>query len=79
MARHLFIVSRDHPWLYTYLLERFEGDTNVHVILDRRARERRAGGWTQGWSREDRRTRERRRAVPAEEDLGRRSHYIVEL
>jgi hypothetical protein len=41
MPRHLFIVSRDHQELYTYLTERFADDPKVSVILDRRVGERR--------------------------------------
>jgi hypothetical protein len=41
MARYLFVVSRQHRALYDYLLERFSGDPNAQVILDRRRGERR--------------------------------------
>ncbi|HEX9821826.1 MAG TPA: hypothetical protein VGD07_19665 [Methylomirabilota bacterium] len=37
MARYLFIVSRRDPGLLAFLRERFAGDANVEVILDRRA------------------------------------------
>lgn len=36
VARTLFIVSRRHTDLYEYLKERFAGDEQVEVILDRR-------------------------------------------
>jgi hypothetical protein len=75
-VRHLFIVSRDHPWLYTHLTERFERDPNVTVILDRRIADRRAVTSSVA---ADRRRRERRRPVAPDDDLRRRSHYIVEL
>ena len=78
MVRHLFVVSRDHPWLYRHLLERFEDDRNVEVILDRRVGERRAVSLTLGRHRNRRKTH-RRRAIPPEDDLRVRSHYIVEL
>ena len=42
MARYLFLVSRHHPRLYEYLIERFHDDPNVAVVLDRRSGERRA-------------------------------------
>ena len=77
MVQHFFIVSRDHPWLYAYLMERFADDRNVQVILDRRLRERRVGALAAGMPQE-RRKNERRRPIPIEEDLGQRSHYIVE-
>ena len=41
MARHLFIVAREHARLYHDLVERFRDDTNVRVILDRRQGDRR--------------------------------------
>lgn len=78
VVRHHFIVSREHPWLYAYLLERFEGDPNVTVILDRRLADRRIVSSTVPIPRE-RRITDRRRPVPPEDDLHVRSHYIVEL
>jgi hypothetical protein len=36
MPRYLFIVSRCEPALFAFLQERFAGDENVQVILDRR-------------------------------------------
>jgi len=41
MARYIFIVSLRHQALYDYLLQRFSGDPNAQVILDRRRGERR--------------------------------------
>ena len=41
MARHLFIVAREHARLYHDLVDRFRDDTNVRVILDRRQGDRR--------------------------------------
>jgi hypothetical protein len=62
--------------LYAHLVERFEHDPNVNVILDRRVMERRvAASAVPG----DRRRSDRRRAVSSEDDLRTRSHYIVEL
>jgi len=77
-VRYMFIVSRDHAWLHRYLVERFNDDPDIEVILDRRVGERRmqqAAVPTQ----HERRRRERRRAVPPQDDLRVRSHYIVEL
>jgi hypothetical protein len=76
--RHVFIVSRDHPWLYRHLVERFQDDPDVHVILDRRIAERRIAQSTAP-QQSERRQKERRRAVPPEDDLRTRSHYIVEM
>ena len=36
MIRHLFILSRRDPDLYSYLRERFAGDPAVELIVDRR-------------------------------------------
>lgn len=74
--RHLFIVSRAHPWLYAHLRERFLDDQNVDVILDRRLADRRASAVA---TPHDRRKGDRRRALSEDEDLRIRSHYIVEL
>jgi hypothetical protein len=76
VLRHLFVVSREHVWLYTHLRERFEDDPNVGVILDRRVGERRSASMA---TRHERRERERRRPPSPEEDLTVHSHYIVEL
>jgi hypothetical protein len=76
--RHVFVVSRDHSWLYRHLVERFQDDPDVHVIMDRRVAERRVGPSASAPQHERRQT-ERRRTVPPEDDLGSRSHYIVEV
>ena len=77
MVRHVFIVSRAHPWLYSHLLERFSDDPNVLVVLDRRLAERRRGQST--CLHPERRKGDRRRTVRPEDDLHTRSHYIVEI
>jgi hypothetical protein len=72
--RYLFIISRNHPWLYTDLLERFRDDANVEVILDRRVSERRTAAVPgQG----EKRKKDRRRPVSPNDDLRVRSYYIV--
>lgn len=73
MARHLFIVSRDHTGLYHDLVERFRDDKNVQVILDRR----RDGG--NAASDSERREGERRSRSEIDEELRTRSHVIVTL
>jgi len=78
MARHLFIVSREHPRLYEYLVARFQDDANVSVIVDRRAADRRAPG-SGVFSGTDRRSRDRRQPIPPHDDLRLRSHRIVTL
>ena len=74
--RHLFIVAREHPWLYGHLRERFEDDADVDVILDRRVGERRTTARETSY---ERRNVDRRRPLSENEDLRVRSHYIVEL
>lgn len=65
--RYLFVVSRQHPQLYELLVERFQDDRNVEVILDRRAgRTAHAGAYGAG----DRRQR-------PEDELNLRSHLII--
>jgi len=43
VARHLFIVSRQSPDLYSYLAQEFSSEPDVTVILDRRQHEPQAG------------------------------------
>jgi hypothetical protein len=43
VVAHLFIVSRQEPELFQYLLQEFASEEDVHVILDRRLAERRRG------------------------------------
>jgi hypothetical protein len=74
MARHLFIVSRNHQDLYTYLCERFANDPNVEVILDRRhgqRRQRMVSGLP------ERRARDRRGRPEADAELVTHSHVIL--
>ena len=66
-ARYLFVVSQQHPNLYELLVERFQDDKNVEVILDRRAA---AQEPAEAHGPEDRRQRPRN-------ELGLRSHLIV--
>jgi hypothetical protein len=76
--RYKFVVSREHQWLYGHLLERFQDDPDVDVVLDRRVAERRIER-PAGHPHRERRQAERRRAVAPDDDLRVRSHYIVEL
>jgi hypothetical protein len=71
MTRHLFILSRRDPELYSYLKERFAGDAAVEVIVDRRHTE---SGPTPGSSGVD-----RRRRPDADAELLTRSYTIVTL
>jgi len=75
MARHLFIVSRQHPRLYEYLVERFRDDGKVTVLVDRRGGERRRA--TPDRSTAERRGSDRRQGRPVDDNLNVRSHLIV--
>src|SRR5436305_2072424 len=77
-VRYLYIVSREHRWLYRHLVERFQDDPDVEVILDRRVGERRTEP-TASPTAQERRRSERRRPISPDDDLRVRSHYIIEL
>ena len=66
-ARYVFVVSRQHPALYELLVERFQDDKNVEVILDRRATTRKSAGQ---YGADERRCR-------PQNELNLRSHLIV--
>jgi hypothetical protein len=75
MARHLFIVSRDHADLQVHLQERFKGDDKVEVIVDRRKAERRR---TAANTRDvERRRGDRRANSGVDAELRSRSHVVV--
>jgi len=76
MARALFIVSRGHHDLYTYLRERFAGDEAVEVVLDRRIRNRRQHDTV--WPVERRRA-DRRSHPEIDAELRIRSHAVLTL
>ena len=67
--RYLFVVSRKHRELYELLIERFQDDQNVEIILDRRAATQESADVH---SPDDR----RQRRSPAD-DLNLRSHLII--
>ena len=76
MTRHVFILSRRVPELYSYLKERFAGDAAVEVILDRRhaqaAPVERPFAIGRGG-------RDRRQRPEADAELLTRSHTIVTI
>jgi hypothetical protein len=41
VPQHLFIVSREHPDLHSYLSREFSQEPGVHVMFDRRQADRR--------------------------------------
>jgi hypothetical protein len=76
MTRHLFVLSRRDPELYSYLKERFAGDRAVEVVLDRRHAERRQ---VQAPSPIERRRQSRRTRPGADAELLTRSHTIITI
>lgn len=68
--RYLFIVSRQEPALFALLQERFAGDANVEVILDRRAQEAPPSGPPPV---------ERRRRPEVNEEIRARGYAVVSL
>jgi hypothetical protein len=77
VIRTLFIVSRRHTDLYDYLKDRFAGDDQVEVILDRRgASEGQAARPTAGAAT---RSAERRCRPEVDAELRSRSHAVVTL
>jgi hypothetical protein len=76
MGRNVFIVSRRHRDLYTYLRERFASDPAVEVILDRRFGQRRQ---RQAPVEPERRRAERRQRPEVEIELQTRSHAIITI
>jgi hypothetical protein len=77
MARHLFLVSRRDVRLYEYLVERFQDDRNVEVILDRRVAPRRRR--TDAYGGPERRRSQRRTRSEIDAELQVRSHVILTL
>jgi hypothetical protein len=76
MARNLFIVSRYHPDLFSYLKERFNGDDAVEIILDRRSRQRRHRHEAPNV---ERRRCDRRCRPEVDAELRTRSHAILTI
>jgi hypothetical protein len=63
----LFVVSRKHPELFELLVERFQDDNKVEVVLDRRVATK---------ERDDAASDRRQRRSP-NDDLTRRSHLVI--
>jgi hypothetical protein len=76
MARFVYIVSRRHPKLFEYLLQRFSDDPNVQVILDRRRAERRQA---EAPVRFERRRVDRRQQRDLSQELRGRSVAVVTI
>ena len=76
MARHIFVVSVQHPALYDYLLQRFADDPSARVVLDRRRIERRRAAIAVT---RERRQGDRRQRPDLSEELRRRSVAVVTI
>ena len=63
--RYLFVVSRQHEQLFELLVERFQGDQNVEVVLDRRV------------AMSEHEMDDRRQRRSPRDDLSVRSHLII--
>ena len=75
--RHLFIVSRETPYLANYMREEFRDETGVEVFVDRRLNgERRA---TPRPVDVDRRSGERRRRKEIDRQLRESFHALVTI
>lgn len=57
---HLFIVSRQQPDLYSYLLREFSEEADVRIVLDRRYGERRQPKERRNGDNDERRLNDRR-------------------
>jgi hypothetical protein len=78
VTRHLFIVSRREPDLFSYLAREFSAEPEVTVILDRRHGERRTDG-AHGAAQENRRQAERRLRTGLANDLSTLGYAFVRL
>ena len=75
VTRHLYIISRRHPELYSYLRARFAEDETVGVILDRRLTAQHLTHEVRAWSSDGSQERRTRR----EGDLKAHSHAIITI
>lgn len=78
VPRHLFIVSRQQPDLFSYLAHEFSAEPEVTVILDRRQGERRAPQ-ARAATRANRRQTERRLKVEFVRQLATLGYAFVRL
>ena len=60
LMAHLFIVSRQQPDLYSYLLREFSEEADVRIVLDRRYGERRQPKERRNGDDDERRLNDRR-------------------
>lgn len=78
MARQLVIVAREHQDLYLYLRERFAGEAQAEVLLDRRIGDRRREP-VRVPAASERRRGDRRARPDVDEMLRSRSHVILNV
>jgi hypothetical protein len=76
MAHYMYIVSLRHRALYDHLLQRFSGDPNAQVILDRRRGGRRLAEISVVL---ERRRADRRQQRDVSEELRQRSVAVVTI
>jgi hypothetical protein len=74
--RHLFIISRETPYLADYMREQFRDEPEVQVLVDRRRQERRA---TPNPVDADRRSSDRRERREVDRELRESFHAFVTL
>jgi hypothetical protein len=79
VAEHLFIVSRRHPSLFTYLSREFSDEPGVTVIVDRREGQRRVGRERRAVPREDRRKSDRRARPETQTQISSLGYAFVRL
>jgi hypothetical protein len=79
MAEHLFIVSRRHPDLFSYLSREFFTERDVRVLLDRRCAERRRQADRRAFNRGDRRRGDRRSMIEVTRNLSSLGYAFVRI
>ena len=77
MPRHLFIVSRETPYLADYMREQFSEEPNVEVVVDRRRKERRHGQRSEVAANRD--GAERRQRPDLDRELRESFHVCIRL
>jgi hypothetical protein len=76
VPRHLFIISRETPYLAEYMREQFSEEPSVEVFIDRRRRQRRAAASA---VQPDRRSTDRRERRDVDRELRESFHAFVTL
>jgi hypothetical protein len=79
VTEHLFIVSRQHPSLFTYLSREFSDEPGVTVIVDRREGQRRVGRERRAVARDDRRRGDRRAQSEIQSQISTLGYAFVRL